>query len=329
MKEKELKNRLKGIGEWTLKGRNRVKVFFLLLAVVLWFLIKLSKPGYVGQVELPIRYGNLPNDKLMTDDPAHYLKLNLKADGYTLMRYSLWNRKTLNVDLRTVKHLKGNRYYWQSNKNIAKLEAQFSDARILGLSPDTLFLSLSELVQKRVPIVARIKTAPKSELYIYQDPLLQPDSLWIRGPRASVEQIDSIFTVPYALPSDPDDSLLLELAIEDPGVAHLTYPDRKVKVELQLSRMTEGVVEVPIQIIHVPDSLELELYPNRVSVKYRVALRDFHRVQKEEFIVIADFRAIVEQPEQRFMSLRLEELPDVIKQARLEPKRVEYIVTAQ
>lgn len=329
MKEKDLKNRLKGIGEWTLKGRNRVKIFFLLLAVVLWFLIKLSKPGYVAQVELPIAYQNLPNDKLMTEDPAHYLKLRLQADGYTLMRYSLWNKKALKVDLRRVKHLKNNRYYWESDQNIAKLEAQFGNARILGLTPDTLFLNLSDLVRKRVPVVAQVKTAPESEMYIYQDPLIKPDSLWITGPPTAVNQVDSLYTVPFALPADPGDSLHIELSLADPGIEHLTFPQRKVKVDLQMSRMTEELVEVPIQAIHVPDSLALELYPNRVSVKYRVALRDFHRVQEGEFIVIADYRSITQQPEQRFISLRLEELPDVIKQARLEPKRVEFIVTAQ
>lgn len=329
-KTNSLRNALKNLSTWLLRGNNRVKIFFLIISIILWMLIKLSKQGYVNSIRFPVKYENLPSGKILMNTPPEFIRLQMQASGFTLLKYSLVSYKDLRVDLENVLPLKNGMYYWLPNLDMRDLEAQFSeDATILDISPDTVFFNFAREETRMIPIIPKIKLEQGSGLSLYHDPKLIPDSIEVRGPIKVLDEIHFVETESFTVPAQSGDSIRTTISLKLPERENVIYGNSEVLAKLQLTRITEETIEIPIQIINVPDSLNLELFPSSTKLTYRVALRDFHRVRPEDFAVTANYGALQKNSETRFLTLTVEEFPQIIRQVDLDPKRVEYIITTQ
>jgi hypothetical protein len=71
----------------TFKSNNKLRVFllFLLFSFLFWTLIKLSKE-YISEVEFGVVYTDVPQNKLIQNEPVDKVKLTLKTTGFKLLR---------------------------------------------------------------------------------------------------------------------------------------------------------------------------------------------------------------------------------------------------
>ena len=53
-------------------------ILFFLLSVVFWFMTKLSKE-YEGTIKYPVVYNNLPDNKLLQENPLDFIEVYVKA----------------------------------------------------------------------------------------------------------------------------------------------------------------------------------------------------------------------------------------------------------
>jgi hypothetical protein len=136
-------------------GINRdvvVFTFFLFLSFVFWYLNSLGKDIETG-IKYPIKYTNLPKERVIADDPQVRLTLYLKGTGSSILKLRLSGKKTpVEIDISKVsyKRMPGSRNpdYFIITSGLAKsLTIQMrSGCEITSIKPDTLFFTLEKTV---------------------------------------------------------------------------------------------------------------------------------------------------------------------------------------
>lgn len=310
-------------------GSTRMKLAFLGLSLLLWFLIKLSKGGYLSEVEFKVDYQELPDNKVFTADPPQSIRLRLQGTGFSLLKYAWFNYRSLDIDLSSLEQNKQGDYYWLSKRGKNFLESQINaeDTRLLDIYPDTLFFHISSLQTKEVPVVLQASIGFDSTKYsIYGQPEIIPSQVAVRGPKEYLDQIQFIRTQKIAL-NDIQDSMRLALNLEKPDWENLYLAEEEVQVNIQFSTLTEGKLSIPVLPLNLPDSLEMELFPSEIEIKYQCALRDFKDIRADEFFIYADYQEIANKPNAQFISLRYEQPPKQVRSLNLLTKRVEFILS--
>lgn len=310
-------------------GKNRVRLLFLALSLLLWFLIKLSKPGYISTANFSIDYKDLPSGIVFTKDPPRSIQLRIQGTGYALIKYNWFNFKSLDIDLSNLESNRKGETYWTSRSARDFLEGQINDenARILNVYPDTIFFHISKLATRKIPVKLNYNAGFDTNAFRQYGPaLLEYDSVLVQAPSEILARLKFIETVAQNIP-EAMDSMELNFKLEKPNFPHLSLSRNDIDIQLAFSALTEGKIQVPIQLINVPDSLNLELFPAQTQVVFRCALRDFKDIRPEEFRIYADYREIAEGPNNRFLSLAGEVPPSQVISMQISPKRVEYLVS--
>ena len=127
-----------------------VFAFFLLLSFVFWYLNSLGKEIEAG-VRYPVKYTNLPRERLIIDQPQAILNLYLKGPGSSILKLKLSGKKTpVTIDISKVNYKrvpgsKGFDYYIVTSGLTKSLDVQLrSGCEITSIKPDTLFFTLEK-----------------------------------------------------------------------------------------------------------------------------------------------------------------------------------------
>ena len=325
----KIKEILEGLSSWFLRGNNRVKLLFLLISLFLWFIIKLSQTGYRSPSHFKLDYYDLPVDRILLQEGPENIQIELEGTGFSLLRYKWFNSNSIAIDINALPELEDGRRYWLTNDNLGEIESDLSlnGTRILRINPDTLFFNLGLLMSKKVPILARYQANfDTNQFVLYRKIRLSPDSVLLTAPAQDLWKINEIYTKPILL-SEPSDSIAVEINLNLPKVKNFKANISRTEAMLEFSALAEAKIEVPIIAINNPDSTLFEIIPNKAEILYRTALRDFKDIRADEFLMYADYNDIAENPEARFISLKIESPPQAVRYLQINPQRVEFIIT--
>jgi hypothetical protein len=137
--------------EASVTNRNVVVfIFFLLLSFLFWYLNSMGKDQEVD-IKYPVKYINLPKNKVLAEELPARLTFYLKGPGYSILRlkYS-GNRAPAVIDFsktsyKKVTDSKSADYYLVTSGLIQDISAQLkSECTITSVKPDTLFLSFTQ-----------------------------------------------------------------------------------------------------------------------------------------------------------------------------------------
>lgn len=131
-----------------------VFAFFLLLSFVFWYLNSLGKEIEAG-IKYPVRYTNLPKERVISDEQSVKLNLYLKGPGYSILKLKVsGNRTPVIIDISKVnyKRVPGSKsldYFIPTSGLVKSLTVQLrSGCEITSIKPDTLFFTLDKAVKK-------------------------------------------------------------------------------------------------------------------------------------------------------------------------------------
>jgi hypothetical protein len=293
-----------------IRQKHLAFLFFIALSTVAWLLRALSDT-YIANIEYPVKYINLPPNRILSQPPLEKLTLQVHAFAlyslspdstsvYTLTRYA---RNRLSTELSL------------ANKNI----------QILDIDPDTLIFNFSRVKKKKLPI--RVQLASTSEMFAQQymlngKPYTDPDSVNVTGPSFLVDTLKYIFTDPVSFRNLSDTA---ERKVLLKKINRVTYPLKKVKVIVPVDEFTETDFTVPILKKNVPDTLTLKTFPKSVQVKSIVTYTNYDKVSAELFHAWVDFTAIDPATATR-MKVELDSLPWYINNVKLNPRNVEFLI---
>jgi len=147
-------------------------VFFLFLSFMLWFLNSLEKE-IETDIKYPVRYANIPKDRVLVEDLPSRLTLYLKGPGYSIMKLKVYGSKTpvvidiSDVNYRRVPGSSSLSYYVITSGLIKNLTNQLkAECQITSIQPDTLYFTFDRIVSRKVRVVPDVEVNTDKQYFV-------------------------------------------------------------------------------------------------------------------------------------------------------------------
>ena len=295
---------------------------FLVLSTALWFLVKLSE-NYTTQTTFGILLTGVPAEQWISSSEQS-AKMSLNIDGFHTLRYKMIREQnrfvTIALDQVPYRQENGNAFSF-SSQYVAEQIAERLDINVsdITMNEAKIYFNMDPLQSKVVPIELRSNIRVQRQYGIYGIPTLDPASLTIFGPK---EVIDTVKTVKTVMLSK------MNVSQSFTEVVALDLLDGKIRsnvketcAEVQVEKFTEMDVEVPIKIA---DSLKVRFFPEHMTVKCHVAMKDYASISPNDFSVVVDRQQL--EALQPLLDVRLAAWPKTVQVLSTRPDKVEYLI---
>jgi len=302
--------------------------FFLLLSFIFWYLNSLGK-GIETEIRYPVRYVNLPKERVLAEELPSRLNLYLKGPGYEILKLKLsGNRAPAILDISTLNYRRvpGSRdlnYYIKTSGIIPKLKNDLrSECQILYVRPDTLFFKFDRIISKKVPVVSSVEVITDRQYFIKGAISIKPDSIKISGPLRILDTVANVRTK-YRKFTGVNETVRRNINLDLPD--YLSASARKVSVTIPVEQFTEAELTVPVKILNQPDSIDLKIFPDVVTVRGLVAVNDFKKLAEIPFEVILDMGKVNLRSSER-IPLEIRNVPPFLTSLRITPADVDFLI---
>lgn len=300
----------------------RIFLLFLLLATLFWSLIKLSKE-YIAEVEFELAYSDIPNNKLIQNEPDKKVKLTLKTVGFKLLNYE-FKKRVLDYSLTEIERKGGSMYFSETRSNTNYLQAQLSaETVVLNIEPDTLFFDLGVKRTKKVPVISQMDFQFKTGFSFVGDFVLSPSEINISGPEKVIDTINEVYTVNDEL-NDISETFEYSVALAPPNDV-VVLSEQTVVVKGEVDKITDGSYNLTFKVVNLPNDVIISTYPKEVKVVYQVALKDYNKIPENSFRVQCDYKQ-TEENNLDYLIPKLVDKPEIITNVKIIPNKIEFLI---
>ncbi len=311
-----------------LNTRFAIFAFFVVVASILWYLNKLTYE-YTTNITFPLKIVNMPSGKVLVGEPPKDIQLQVKAYGYTLLRYKMGASLlpvVVDLDQTPMLSLNGSstKSYVLTNTLRNSIANQLKGELQLGvIATDTLHFEFTTRVQKRVKVEPKVSYSLLKQHMVTGSINVSPDSITISGTQTLIDTINSIQTngVHIAnLSATYSSNILLK------EIYQVSYSHRKVKFSIPVEMFTEANLASSVEIRNLPDTLRLILLPRMVNVKCNVAISSYKDLFEDNLV-----RPYVNFDESflnsgNTLQVHVDSKQGLVRVVDVEPKYVEYII---
>ena len=298
-------------------------LFFLCLSFLFWILQSMNEESE-ATYRIPIKYRNVPEDIVFTNNPPAQLVLRLKDKGIILLNYSL-GKSFQPVDIDVKAYLSNNkgeiRLKEDQLQNLLKKQLNVSST-VLSLSPDTLTISYSKQGEKLVPVHFDGALLAGAQYQVGADIRIEPDSVRVYAARTILDTLRSVSTQ-FLQMADLSDTVVQRLALRPLRNAKLV--PSSVQITIPVEEYTEKILSMPVAVVGVPETLLVRTFPSLVQLSCFVVLRDFKDVTSESFQVAVDYNDVLQATGNR-IPVEVLSMPQNVTNVRCQPDSVEFII---
>lgn len=303
-----------------------VYLIFVFISTIFWLLKQLEQE-YITDISYPVRFTNIPKNKIIASDLPSSLTLKVKSHGYQLLEYKItnsllpYNINVNSLSLRIAEDKKSYNFFVLTSSIKDNMEKQFdSKTEILSIHPDTIFFNFDERITKKVPVKVNLDVNFKKQYLQKEKMKIVPDSISISGGESIIDTINELVTKKKEY-YEVDNSINDDAEIQE--IRDVRFSQDKVDFSFIVEEYTESNVKIPIRVINKPDSVVLRTFPNEITISFLVGFSDYEKIIKPLFDVVIDYNEILEKSK---LKLHLIKYPDYIKSVKLKPEFVEYII---
>lgn len=304
------------------KSRFLTFLIFLVIATVLWFVIKLSKE-YTTQTVIDLVYTEVPVNKWIST-PEQALKCSFVADGFVVLGNKMVpaRRRVVSIPLDEVPYrLEGGFTYSISSQYVVERVADWLNvpAGNVTVNEDKLYFNMEDLQSRQLPVAVPLDVQTQRQFQLYGDPRVTPDRVTVYGPKNLLDTLSKVWCQPVTA-LDVGETFQRTVSLDLMDGAIRCDVDR-VDVVVPVERYTERDLEVPVE---ADDSLELRFFPETVKLKCMIPIRDYAAIGPASFQVVADTAQLHRL--QPLLDVRLVKEPAHVQVLRMEPAQVEYLI---
>ncbi|WKD86867.1 hypothetical protein KCTC32516_02247 [Polaribacter huanghezhanensis] len=309
------------------KGKNQHKIpksFFVALAVALffWLLTKLSKE-YQTVITFPVEYVNIPQDKLIQSTPLDKINIQGNASGFKLLGISLFKKK-IRLDVKKAHRKLNSKYYLLLENQKIDIQNQVSNNFIInGIAQDTIYLDLGQLTSKKVPLKGNFDFSYKSGYHLTKPIQITPDSILVSGPKSQIDTLQNLHLQKLTL---KDISKSVAQTIKINAISkRLKFSIKEATVLADVDRFTEGKLELPFEIINLPENALVTTFPKTIQIFYQVGLTNFSKVNATSFRIVCDYNNSINN-NLNYLIPRVVVKPDFVSSVKVNPNKIEYLI---
>lgn len=315
-------NRIKQKVERTNKHSAFTFLVFLVISTAAWFLVKLSE-DYTTQTSFRLHLSDAPTDQWISSDEQS-VKMSLNVDGFHVLRYKMIRepKRVVTIALSDVPYRQenGDTYSFSSQYVAEKIADRLNiSASNITMNDAMIYFNMRPLKSKVVPIALRSDIKTQRQFGLYGIPTLEPASVTIYGPDEIIDTVRSVRTDLLSRTNVGESfNASVGLDLLD-GKIHSNTTE--VNATFEIDKFTEMDVEVPIKMT---DSLKMRFFPETMTVKCLVAMRDYASISPESFTVSVDKQQL--KAMQPLLDVRLASWPPTVQIISTRPDKVEYLI---
>ena len=306
------------------KDKTKLLTFliFLLISTALWFLIKLTK-DYSSQTVFTVIYSEVPVNKWVST-PEQQVKCSFVADGFATLRHNLVreHRRIVEIPLDEVPYrLEGGVTYSYSSQYVAERIAGWLGipASNITMSEDKQYFNMEELQSKEVPVLVPLDVYTQRQYDVYDVPKVTPALVTVYGPKNVLDTMTAVYTETLHA-ANVSENIVRTLGIDYYNGA-VRAEEKTAEVLVEVEQYTETDIEVPVK---VTDSLNLRFFPETMTVKCMVPIKDYAGITGTSFQVLADTAQLHRRLP--LLNIELVQVPDHVHVLKTEPDQVEYLI---
>ena len=288
----------------------------------MWLINALNK-DYIAELSYDVKFINTNDKIIVVSKFPKQIIMTVKTDGFTILKNNLnLNPLPLIIDVnKTFKKSKNKLYFvTNSKRNIFKKINKNNNINIIDIYPDTIFADYTKNISKKFKIYPNVSYKLKQQYFISKI-IISPDSLTVTGPKIILDTLSRVESE-YLNIGTVDKNIKQNLKIK--SVKNLSFDIKRVNIKLVIKKFTESKIKIPIDIINLPDSININLIPNNINISYNVALNDFKYVKANDFKIVFDYKKI--NNNSSFSKIDLVKYPSYIKNIQVSPQQVKYII---
>lgn len=295
-------------------------IICIIIAALLWIIIKLTVE-YTVTEPFAIRFTDVPADQIIQNE-NYRVEATMTTTGFKLMNYyrRVPKNRVIELSLKDINYKKTNfETYSYSKRYLEEKIAEFISATTneVQVADELQYFVMSKLASKKVKVLPQTSLDFERQYNYYGEPIAIPDSATIFGASKDIQDIQYLQTeVVNKKNVNQNIETNAKLALKD----NIQCDINEVEIVVNVEKYTEAEVEVPITI---PDDTQLHLFPNKVKIRYIVAIKDYPIINDISFKVTID-------PEGIFLNetlpVKLLLYPNNTQIISINPEEVEYIV---
>ena len=297
---------------------------FLFLSFSFWFLSMLSK-HHETTLKIPVIYANFPADKVLVSTPISFVEARVKAPGFSILFYNLFNfsKLTLDIEQANIKPKKGgSEVFWlMISKRKAILEVVSSSMELIAINPERLIIPFGNKAKKKVIVKLNKSISLKPEIWFANSIALLPDSVMIYGDQQQLDSVGFVETEELLL-TDLSESITHNVQLSIP--AAVQCKTSAVEVIIEVEPFVEQLFKHKLEVKNLKKEYALKLFPEVVQVTLQAPKDKYSMLQTDFLKLQVDASLILE--ESRTLSVEVEDLPSFIQLQRVYPSRVEFLL---
>ena len=299
-----------------------VFLFFLGLAGVFWLTITLNET-YERELKVPVQVVGVPKNVVLTSPTVDTIRATVRDKGWVIVSY-LFGERMPAISFNYKNYDRGNGAGIISNSDIKRLLDQQLEisTTITSVKPDRLEFFYNNGERKRVPVRWTGRVIPEHLYYISQVNYW-PDSVDVYTSPEKLDSIRVVYTEPLNYVGFRD---TLTVGSRLSHTNDVKVVPERVQIEFYTDVLTEESIDgVPVQCLNMPVGKVLRTFPAKVKVRFVAGASRIRLFRPEDFIVVADYREIYQNPSDK-CNLYLQSAPHGVSRATLETKQVDYLI---
>lgn len=300
---------------------------FLLISILIWFLNALGR-NYTTQIEYPLVYTDIPEDRVFVGDLPENLDLRINAVGYALLRYKVLKKpvpisfkissyRMNNFGMDTTRAYVLTRYLKDQISSQLPLELQ-----LLEIKPDTLHFQFARRITRMIPVRPDLYFELDKQFTTINGTQVNPDSVTVSGPDVILDTLGYISTEKVdlgLLTRNYSDKIRLK------KINGLEFSSSRVDCVIELEKYTEVQLYIPIQVLGLPDTLSMQTFPSKIKFTCNVGLSKYDWVTNNLFSAVVDYSAMDEQKKELLVSIQ--NIPSFLLNYEYYPRTVEFLIS--
>ena len=320
MTKKNKNIKLKSVQE----KRLNVFVLFLFLSFLISLLVKLSN-NYTQTLNFEFSPTGLKSNEVIISEVPKSINVTISGRGFELLKYYI-EKPVIEVDFSQLRK-NNTQYVWSESEQLDKIINHF-DSKIVvkSINPDTVVFPFDSQFIKKVPVMVIVNPTFAVGFDLIDDFRSSPDSITVTGPESMLKIINSVSTKKLELNEiNSAVDIPVELNIS-PSLSQLNFSHQSVSVVANVGKFTEGMVNVPVTIVNVPEDLIINFFPKEISVVFYSSLEAYANINEADFIVECDFNLLT--ADNNYLNPVLVKQPLDVKTAQLKITQLEFIITS-
>jgi YbbR domain-containing protein len=185
-------------------------------------------------------------------------------------------------------------------------------------------MNFQQLRSKTVPVRVEATLDFAQNYMLDGDLTVEPVQVHLLGPSEEIDSIAEVHTEPLVL-SDLKTDFQQDLGLVEAETFRYTeFSEERIRVSGRVFRFSETVVEVPVEVVGVPEGIEVQTFPETVGILCKGRIEGLKDLRPADFHLVADYSDPEAETGRLILSLTAQ--PEGVYEAQLLEPSVEFII---